>query len=1076
MNKVNSFSQVSQALLPPLTLLLGAAGSGKTHGLRARFRDAEPGHALLTTASPSEAAYLQTQLVGETGIPLEEIKGRVQTFRHLVREWSVETLEPGAMHVTKSFQRLALLDIFRRETRPEDYFGRLLESPGFVPALVEKVREWKLAGITPPQFAEAVQNVTLDDPDAKRRLSELAKLYTTYDDLLGAFRLYDEEDALRRVREHLESGKPFPELYDNLKVLLIDGFHLLNGAQISLLRAFSETGIEVVVSLPYAPDRPELFTSVERTLETLREAFTLNITQLPSRSKGVATPLIALEQNLFRPSSVDEKPKTPVTVTGQNLLLHDAPNPYIEVEMAAREIRRMFDQGGYRWSDFAIVLRTQGDYAPILTAVFERYEIPIGIDGPEDLLENPLLKTVLSLLEVYRGGWKRNAVMAFLKSSYVGHSRLDVDRAQHAAKSKRVSGEREEWLAFSIGLPPEVRASVQRMVSLSRDIENRNEPLTHYAEWLLRVVEEFGLESRIEEGVTLRAQRDLTAWTIAKELLEAMQHLARIQGRVRFTFEQFCDGLQEAWSRTSALASLEGDCVQVLEPYETRSRPLKVVILMGLTESVFPRRILEDPFIRDSERVALRERGSIRLEQQLHRADDERLFFYFATTTPTERLILSYPRSNADSDTLPSFYLDEVRNVIPHIPVVSRTLNDVVPRPEEVVCKSDLLLSFCAEAFDPRHSQEKNSADIPPDALLLLQDCEGSPDLLAALRTAVHSRNLPPLPRLEAEDLLKKFAAHKSVFSVTELEDYRRCPFSYLLKHVFKLRPEEGAAEAQVRGTLLRKTLHRYHRERQNSGESALYQSAEEMEKGLLEIAEELLAKENPDLSPLQLRFLRRGLRDALKGVAYRESQFAPRFEMTTSHIGLTFGYPLTPESDPLSTTDALYLEPSHEGEEGGGVWLSGTIDRVDLDAGGKQALLLHYRAFAAPSLDLAEKGESLMLPLSLLAMHHLFEKEPIAACFDAAGSNGRSRIYRLGMAGTDRFRPLPGENGKNVRLRNTAQYNQMLENARTVALQIVHEIRLGKIGTKPGDYCGECAYSDVCRTDGLGEHDGEKG
>ena len=91
--------------------------------------------------------------------------------------------------------------------------------------------------------------------------------------------------------------------------------------------------------------------------------------------------------------------------------------------------------------------------------------------------------------------------------------------------------------------------------------------------------------------------------------------------------------------------------MRVAEPYETRELPLKVAAVMGLTERVFPRRITEDPFLRDVERIALRQATGLDLEEQRGRADDERFFFYLAVTAPAERLILSYPRSTDESDT-----------------------------------------------------------------------------------------------------------------------------------------------------------------------------------------------------------------------------------------------------------------------------------------------------------------------------------------------------------------------------------------------------------------------------------------
>ena len=118
--------------------------------------------------------------------------------------------------------------------------------------------------------------------------------------------------------------------------------------------------------------------------------------------------------------------------------------------MVAREFRRIHDAGGLSWDDFGIILRTQGDYAPILSAVFERYEIPLGADGPEKLDQNPLMETVLHLLDIFCNGWQRDDVLAFMKSSYTAPDKLAADALRRRARTARVRSGRGEWLALRI--------------------------------------------------------------------------------------------------------------------------------------------------------------------------------------------------------------------------------------------------------------------------------------------------------------------------------------------------------------------------------------------------------------------------------------------------------------------------------------------------------------------------------------------------------------------------------------------------------------------------------------------------
>src|SRR5204862_2633870 len=135
----------------------------------------------------------------------------------------------------------------------------------------------------------------------------------------------------------------------------------------------------------------------------------------------------------------------------------------------------------------------------------------------------------------------------------------------------------------------------------------------------------------------------------------------------------------------------------------------------------------------------------------------------------SERLILSFPRSGDESDTLPSFYLDEVRAALPGVATEVRALADVMPRFEECVTDRDRLLAGCAAAIDLL----TRGADIP----------EPVKEVLA---TAA----LPALPRLGGRDARKSYGQPRRL-KVTEIEDYNRCPFQHFMKAGLGMYPEQ---------------------------------------------------------------------------------------------------------------------------------------------------------------------------------------------------------------------------------------------------------------------------------------------
>ena len=902
---------------PPLTLALGPAGTGKTEWAMQRFLEAE-GRALLVVASTPQAETLARLLADRTARPETEVRGAITHFHGLVADLLQTSGKQEYRLIGRDFQRLLLTDLFRTHIRADDFLGRMLDAPGFVPALCERVREWKLACLTPDSLEQGacLAAEALEDPAFLLKTSEMARLFRAYQAFLHRNRLRDEEDCLREAAARVEvTANPLP---NRAHLIVLDGFYRFNRAQRLLLAALAGRGlevgkpeIEVAVTLPYAADRPLLFVAPERTLTLLRAEFAPREILLPARKNIRPSLLTTLAACLFdtapgeKQKVVEEEAIAPVSPPP--LLIFDAPNPYVEAEMVAREFRRLQAERGYAWSDFGVILRGMGDYAPILAAVFERYQIPLGVDGPEALAENPLLKTLLTLLHILRHDWPREDVLSFLKSSYTAPDKVEADYLRRAARSAGVREGRERWLQLLKTAPISDRvAETVREMSRMHDLltAHRGAPI-EFIESLMECITVFGLEERIATGERNRIERDREALKQGVALLNDLAQMALLSGRNRMTFAEFHDALLAAWEGATSLVPSGRDVVCVCEPYDSRERPLKVAAVMGLTERVFPRRVTEDPFLRDEERIALRERAGLDLELQKGRVDDERFFFYLAITAPSEILRLSYPRSSNESDTLPSFYLDEVRSVLegiglsqqgidvhsadssltgqtlPHAPdvapsshTVSRTLADVAPRPDECVTDHDRLRAACAGLFDPGPATNPNTAQIRHRAGALMTSCLEREGMRPQVQAVVASRFLPRLPRLEAPDLRAQFNGGDRVYTIAELETYQRCPFQYLLRHVLRLRPEEETADARVQGALLHAVLRRYYRLHASTKAPSPAPDLDAMRAELRVLLAEQLEQETLDAPPARLLMVRQLLESGLDRFAERELRF----------------------------------------------------------------------------------------------------------------------------------------------------------------------------------------------------------
>lgn len=1083
---------------PPITLLLGESGSGKTDHLLQRFTESL-GHSLLIMASETQAQTYRERLAKETGYSAADFEESILSFRKVVGDIATRPPFENVNRLSAPFQRMVLNNLCQRILSPSDFLGRMRETPGFTGALLERIREWKLACITPDALEAVIPAAAahLESEAFRRKTSELARLYQAYEEFLKEHTLCDPEDLLRMATEHVRNKALLP---GNADLVMLDGFFRLNRAQIDLLTAIAaRQGVvktEVVVTLPFDAKRPLLFAASERTLKTLRTEFQTQETILHKPSLPVATPLSLLESRLFDVNS--SKPIDILPANSTPIQIFDAPNNYVEAEMVAREFKRLHATGTYRWDDFAIILRTQGEYAPILSAVFERYGIPLGVDGAELLASNPLIKTLLALLDIVVNGWQREDVLAFLKSSYTLPNKLEADSMRQHARAKRIREGRAKWFALAErGEYSSVVETLEEIAQFEAEIKREVAPPSFFAEQVLGAIERFGLLTRSEGGETLRALRDTGAWKALKEVLEALQMMAVVSGETAIPLRHFYHELRKALQETSVTVTLSEEHVRVAEPYEARESPLRVVAVMGMKEKVFPRRITEDPFFRDEERRAMREIAGLDLEEQRGRADDERLLFYFAVSAPREGLTLSFPRSSNDSDTLPSFYLDEVRALFtgensPHLKTVSRTLADVAPRLEEMVSGADRLLTACANLFDPGAESEsaewRRRQELGADLLRENLQEEGNAEIV---RTVLRSRNEPKLPVFQQEEWTRWFAERRVAYSVSELETYQRCPFQYLMRHVWRIHTEEDGANPRTQGTLLHGILSRYFRGKKAAQES-LPDTAEALHSELKALLQEEIAQQALDSTQYRIEMTQRLLIDALAGFAGRETAFSPLFQSTPAHFELAFGMSHTesdlsadedrtgdsgegnrPEYDPASRAEALELRVG-EGEKP--VQVCGTIDRVDVGQGGRYVIALDYKLGKPPEpKEIIDTGQSLQMPLYLLALERVFGKTAGVGCYDSMNEIGRPRIFRSDVAPLNQFRPAPSDNPPLVRPLNRDQFTRLLRQSEVSAIDTARNIESAKFAPRPGRHCNYCAYLDICRTTTGGGHDGEQ-
>ena len=363
-----------------------------------------------------------------------------------------------------------------------------------------------------------------------------------------------------------------------------------------------------------------------------------------------------------------------------------------------------------------------------------------------------------------------------------------------------------------------------------------------------------------------------------------------------------------------------------------------VVFVPGLAEKLFPQKVSQDPILRDIDRDAL----ASGLATDRDRARGERLALHLAVGAARRRVVLSYPRLDAEQSRprTPSFYGLEVLRAaegkLPGFDELGTRAEQASgtrlgwPAPlqrEDAIDDAEHDLSLLATIFQ-RDSEETKGA-----ARYLLSV---NRHLARALRFRAARWNLKGWtpadglvsPGPEARVALDKHAFRARSYSPTALQNFASCPYKFVLYAIHKLSPrQEPEALEELdplqRGSLIHEVLFDLHVELRDAGLLPISPDNQDDARARLDRVLDVVAgKYKEDLAPAIERVwddgvasIRADLREWLRCAALDT-------EWTPAHFELSFGLTERRAKDPLSKDAAVTLAS--------GVRLRGSIDLVE--------------------------------------------------------------------------------------------------------------------------------------------------
>jgi ATP-dependent helicase/nuclease subunit B len=1082
--------------------LLGPAGTGKTFLCLAEIREAlraGPGGPPLILLAPRQATFqLERQLLADPALQ-GYTRLQILSFQRLAAFVLEQSGAPIPPLLSDEGRSMVLRALLARRRADLEIFNASAGRAGFARQLGLELRELQRRQLSPDSLRALAGHPGAGET-LRRKLRDLALLLTDYLAWLRDHHLEDADclldlaaDALKRSGTARLAGS-----------LWMDGFAEMTPQELDLLAAVASRCQELTLAfcLENTPARTgsswlSIWAGIEATFRRCWDRLSaipgakLTTEILTRRQRGRfadAPALRHLEAKWTEPSDICGG------VVDESLRAVICASPASETVLAAQEILRFIRSGG-RFREIAVLLRAMEAHQDSLRRVFSRYEIPFFMDRREKVAQHPLAELTRSVLRAAAFGWRHDDWFGALKTGLVVPDEEDIDRLENEALACGWSG--DVWFAplplegQNFDWPERLRKKWIEPFAKFRRVIRPNGP--QLARALRQLWADLNVEKTLENWNAEEGKDGVVHATVWRQLNAWLDDLAQAFAEEPMSLHDWLPILEAGLAELS-VGVIPPALDQVLIGTIDRSRnpDLKLVILLGVNETVFPATPPEGNLLNETDREELG-RHDIRLGPSRREfLSRERFLGYIACTRSRQRLVVACSeRSHDDQPLNPSPFFSHLKSLFANLQV------EKFSRPDWT--RAEHLSELSGPLARPAR----------PGPLLaeLLQR-----PAFAALREQIVSAPVPATGGKLAPGLAAQLYGPALRTSVSRLEEFAACSFRFFVHS--GLRAEERQRfelDARERGSFQHEALARFHQELRDENKNWRDITPEEARRRVKDCVEQLLPQYRQGLlaaSP-QSRFTARVVSESLQDFVATTVQWMAHYQFDPQQSELGFG------------TDGAKL-PAWDLDLGAGRRLifRGKIDRVDLYrddandqtltvvidyksgalklenvliANGLQLQLAAYlgvlrhlvgarELFGAGRLvpagvfyvNLREQSESAKTRTIVLETREQFRQKryqhlgrfdgAALRFFDSSGAtDGAQFKFRLKLDGT------PYAN--NTDLMRTEDFRQLLDHVEAELVRMGREIYEGVITLNPyqkGDKvaCDNCDYKSICRFD----------
>lgn len=773
-----------------LKVIYGKSGSGKSEYCFSEIAKLIKSEKKIYIITPEQFSFTAERKLMEAIDAKAAINAEVITLSRMAYRLLQEIGGSKKTKLTKCGKSMLIYSILNENKKKLKFLSKSDEN---IDLAMTAITEFKKHGVKPEQLQEEMQKI--DDEYLKTKLKDMFLIYQNFEQKLQC-QYIEDTDLLTMLSDNLENSNIIKD-----SLIYIDEFAGFTYQEYEVIKKFIKLAKQVTITVctdclePSLNPDTDIFYSNKITVSKILKLIKSEKLELEEPIFLNKTPRFKTEELKYIEENIFNNKINKYNKQIENIKLFLAKNQYSEIENVAKEITKLVRDKHLRYKDISVITKNIDTYSSLVRSIFAQYNIPVFIDEKRDLNQNIIVQYILSILETLSSNFSREAVFNYLKTGFSEIDEDDIFKLENYCTKWGIK--QNKWKKdFTFGVKEETKEEVEYLNRLRKQIIN---PLIELkcgfgnVKDTTKSIYEFLIQQNIEQKINNKIKKlqeigkiDLANEYISsyKIILDIFDEIVLIFGEEKLSIDKYMQILKTGL-KNSELGKIPGTQDQVIVGDVDRSRSHKVdtIFIIGLNDGSFPSINKAEGFFGDSDRELLKSDGIELANGTIENLYEENFNIYKAFTTAEKMLYLSYASSETEGKALrPSMMINKIKKIFPKLKEESDVITKNYEITNKLVTYQELLENIAALR------ENKKIEDI---WYIIYQYYKKRNEWYDKLQKDIKGIDYTNIPENINKETIEKLYGNTLNTSVSKLERFAQCPFSYYLQYGLRLKQKE---------------------------------------------------------------------------------------------------------------------------------------------------------------------------------------------------------------------------------------------------------------------------------------------